>query len=80
MRIQKDDGLSPDKRIRKGKAQPNFLAAWDDVEQIDVDFATEQVLCDEATFDIIAERGYETLPEYPSESEKKQEKVQEFEL
>jgi hypothetical protein len=45
----------------------DFFAAWDDIEQIDIDYTTDQVLADtgpEGTFDILAERDYDTLLEY----------------
>ena len=37
------------------------FAAWDDLDKIEMDFTTEQVLAEKETFDILAERGYEVL-------------------
>ena len=61
-------------KVKKGTT---FFAAWDDTDQLDVDFTTEQVLAEKETFDILKGRGYETLEEY---GEKQSKKVQEYEL
>lgn len=37
------------------------FAAWDDLDKIEMDFTTEQVLAEKETFEILAERGYEVL-------------------
>lgn len=60
-------GFSPEKKGVKKKPNATYFAAWDDAEQHDIDFTTEQVLAEtgpEGTFDILAERGYETLLDY----------------
>jgi hypothetical protein len=71
-----DDDILPlgfsDKKLeaakgKKGVNKRDFFAAWDDIEQIDIDYTTDQVLADtgpEGTFDILAERDYDTLLEY----------------
>ena len=61
----------------KGKKN-NVFAAWDDTEKLDIDFTTELILADNEQFDILAERGYETLFDYSEQKEKK--KLQEYEL
>ena len=66
-----------------GKEQPkgkknNVFAAWDDTEKLDIDFTTELILADNEQFDILAERGYETLYDYSEQKEKR--KLQEYEL
>jgi hypothetical protein len=61
----------------KGKKN-NVFGAWDDNEKLDIDFTTELILADNEQFDILAERGYETLYDYSEQKEKK--KMQEYEL
>jgi hypothetical protein len=46
-------------------ATTNFLEAWDNTETKDEDFTTDLILAEKETFELLAERGYETLPDYP---------------
>lgn len=53
------------------KKRVDLFAAWDDREKIEIDFTTEIILADNEQFDMLAERGYETLYEYGETGEKK---------
>jgi len=53
------------------KPKGNFFAAWNDNEKRDIDMTTEQVLGEKETFDLLAERGYETLENYQDGKENK---------
>lgn len=58
-------GKPPNAAAKQKKQNPaNFFAAWDENELIDLDFTTQEVLADNEAFDILAERGYETLMDY----------------
>ena len=61
-------GFSDKKVGGKGK-KTNFFAAWDDTDQIDIDYTTDIVIAEtgpQGTFDLLAEREYETLMDYPN--------------
>jgi len=79
------DNLSTPAKLQGGKnrmPQRQFFAAWDDADKLDIDFTTEQVLAEtgpQGTFDVLAERGYETLLEY-SEDRRTREKLQDYEM
>lgn len=60
-------------------ATTNFFAAWDNNEAVVLDITTDMVLAEKETFDILAERGFQTLLDYPEPNQKK-EKLQEYEL
>ena len=54
---------------QKGKKRPqtSFFTAWQDNELVDLDFTTEIVIAEkgpEETFEILAQRDYETLLDY----------------
>ena len=53
-------------------ATTNFFEAWDITETKEEDFTTDIILAEKETFDILAERGYETLLEYPEPSQKRE--------
>ena len=50
----------------------NFFEAWDISETKEEDFTTDIILAEKETFDILAERGYETLLDYPEPNQKKE--------
>jgi len=53
------------------KPRPNFFDRWNDTEKVDEDFTTENILAEKETFDLLAERGYETLEDYSKKEERK---------
>lgn len=63
---------------KKVVKQQNFFAAWDDADAVGIDETTKEVLAEEETFDLLAQRGYETLPEY-NDGNKSASKMQEYE-
>lgn len=79
------DNLSTPAKVAGGKAkapQRQFFVPWDDADKLEIDFTTEQVLAEtgpQGTFDVLAERGYETLLEY-SDDKKNREKLQDYEM
>lgn len=75
-------GAKPPNGAAKAKKQnpANFFAAWDENELIDLDFTTQEVLADNEAFDILAERGYETLLDYHEGGKDPKRKLQEYEM
>jgi len=79
------DNLSTPAKLQGGKnkvPQRLFFVPWDDADKLEIDFTTEQVLAEtgpQGTFDVLAERGYETLLEY-SEDRRTREKLQDYEI
>lgn len=61
------------------KKGATIFTAWNDNDTMDIDFTTEQVLADKESFEILKERGYQTLIEYP-ENGKENKRFQEYEL
>ena len=74
-------GKPPNAAAKQKKQNPaNFFAAWDENELIDLDFTTQEVLADNEAFDILAERGYETLMDYHEGGKDPKRKLQEYEM
>lgn len=79
------DNLSTPAKLQGGKnkaPQRQFFVPWDDADKLEIDFTTEQVLAEtgpQGTFDVLAERGYETLLEY-SDDRRNKEKLQDYEI
>lgn len=64
----------PLKQATNNKNKQTAFDAWDDRDNLDFDVTTNQILAEKETFEILAQRGYETLEEYP-EGGKQQRKL-----